>query len=195
MIPHVSDTISEAGPRLSFEQIVDCYRRPTLLLAYRMLGDWHDAEDIAQEAMLKAYLHMGRLREPLALGAWLRRVARNAALDALAARQRRPALVSLAEHEQGEAPEFPELATASAEAFAERTELRRAIEAALAQLDPGSRAALVLHDVYGYTYEETAARLEIGLSAAKMRIARARSHMRSRLYRERTATATGHRER
>jgi RNA polymerase sigma-70 factor (ECF subfamily) len=175
---------------LPFEQIFERYHRPTLLLAYRMLGDWHDAEEIAQETLLKAYLHVGRLRDPAVLGSWLRRVTRNRALDTLAARRRRPATVSLTENEQGEAMEFPELATVSAEALSERAELRRTIGAALAQLDPDSRAALVLHAVYGYTYEEVAARLEIGLSAAKMRIARARSRMRCRLHEERPATAT-----
>lgn len=166
-----------------------------LLLAYGVLGDWHDAEDIAQETLLKAYLAIRRLRDPAVLGSWLRRVTRNGALDALAARRRRPTTVSLAESEQGETPEFPELATLSAEAFSEQAELRRAIGAALAQLDQDSRAALVLHDVYVYTYDEVAARLEIGLSAAKMHIARARLRLRRRLHEERPATAKGRPER
>jgi RNA polymerase sigma-70 factor (ECF subfamily) len=165
----------------TFEQIVQQHYRPTLLMAYRILGDWHEAEDLAQESLLKVYLHLDQLRNPAALGAWLRRVTRNGALDMLAARRRRPSTVSLTADEDGEAPWVPALIGDSAEAESGRAEFWRSLRAGLDQLEPGKLAALVLHDVYGYTYDEVAGQLAIGLSATKMRIARARAHMRQAL--------------
>jgi RNA polymerase sigma-70 factor (ECF subfamily) len=166
----------------SFELIVQHHYRPTLLLAYKLLGDWHEAEDLAQEALLKVHLHFDGLRHPRAIGSWLYRVTRNAALDMLAARRRRPATVSLAGDPDDErAYECAAIFDASAEEMAERAEFWRALRAGLATLHPETSAALVLHDVYGYTYDEIAGRLAIGVSAAKMRVARPHRQMRCAL--------------
>jgi RNA polymerase sigma-70 factor (ECF subfamily) len=163
---------------LTFDLLAQQHYRPTLLMAYRMLGDWHEAEDLAQETLLKVFLHFDRLRNPAALGAWLRRVTRNGALDILAARRRRPATVSLTLGDEGEPPWFTTLVADSVEAEAARAEFWQALRAGLDQLESGKSAALVLHDVYGYTCDEIAGQLAIGLSATKMRIARARQQMR-----------------
>ncbi|HMQ33130.1 MAG TPA: RNA polymerase sigma factor [Chloroflexaceae bacterium] len=183
--PPVADPPSET-PRLaegrapialpSFEELVERYRGQLLGIAYRILGNWHDAEDLAQEALLKAYLRLDDLANPAALGPWLRRLTINACLDALTRRQRRPSTVSLTAPDDQEAPATERaLAVASAEEAAVRAEEWRDLRATLARLEPGARDALVLRDVYGYSYAEIAARLDLGLSAVKMRVHRARS--------------------
>ncbi|MCS6879922.1 MAG: RNA polymerase sigma factor [Oscillochloridaceae bacterium] len=158
-----------------FDELVQRYQRQVLVIAYRILGNWQDAEDLAQEALLKAYLRLGDLVNPASLGAWLRRLTVNACLDALARQQRRPATVSLTASEDHEAP-VPErfLAVASAEEAAVRAEEWRDLRATLLRLEPGAREALVLREIYGYSYAEIAGMLDLGLSAVKMRVHRAR---------------------
>ncbi len=160
----------------SFEALVERYQGQLLGIAYRILGNWQDAEDLAQEALLKAYLRLGDLSNPAALGPWLRRLTINASLDALTRRQRRPSTVSLTAPDDQDAPSADRaLAVGSAEEAAVRAEEWRDLRAMLARLDPGARDALVLRDIYGYSYAEIAAMLDLGLSAVKMRVHRARS--------------------
>jgi len=158
-----------------FDELVQRYQRQVLLTAYHILGNWQDAEDLAQEALLKAYLRLGDLVNPASLGAWLRRLTVNACLDALARQQRRPATVSLTPSEDHETP-VPErlLAVDSAEEAAVRAEEWRDLRATLLRLEPGARDALVLREIYGYSYAEIAGMLDLGLSAVKMRVHRAR---------------------
>lgn len=158
-----------------FDDLVQRYQRQLLAIAYRILGNWQDAEDLAQEALLKAYLRLDDLVNPAALGPWLRRLTVNACLDALARRQRRPATVPLAAPDDPEAA-FPAraLAVASAEEAAVRAEEWRDLRATLLNLEPGAREALLLRELYGYSYAEIATKLDLGLSAAKMRVHRAR---------------------
>ncbi|MCX7790512.1 MAG: RNA polymerase sigma factor [Chloroflexaceae bacterium] len=158
-----------------FDDLVQRYQRQVLVTAYRILGNWQDAEDLAQEALLKAYLRLGDLVNPASLGAWLRRLTVNVCLDALARQQRRPATISLTASEDHEAS-VPErlLAVASAEEAAVRAEEWRDLRATLLRLEPGAREALVLREIYGYSYAEIAGMLDLGLSAVKMRVHRAR---------------------
>lgn len=169
--------IEESPPVLpSFEDLVERYQGQLLGIAYRILGNWQDAEDLAQEALLKAYLRLGDLANPAALGPWLRRLTVNACLDALTRRQRRPATVSLTAPDDQELPAAERaLAVGSAEDAAVRAEEWRDLRATLARLDPGARDALVLREVYGYSYAEIATMLDLGLSAVKMRVHRARN--------------------
>lgn len=159
----------------AFDELMQRYQRQLLVIAYRILGNWQDAEDLAQEALLKAYLRLGDLANPAALGPWLRRLTVNACLDALARRQRRPSTVSLsAPDEQDAAGPERLLAVASAEDDAIRAEEWRDFQALLLRLEPGAREALLLRELYGYSYVEIAAMLDLGLSAVKMRVHRAR---------------------
>ncbi len=178
-----------AAPTLpSFEAMVERYQGQLLGIAYRILGNWQDAEDLAQEALLKAHLRIGDLANPAALGPWLRRLTVNACLDALTRRQRRPSTISLTAPDDQDAPATERaLAVGSAEEAAVRAEEWRDLRATLAGLDPGARDALVLREVYGYSYAEIATMLDLGLSAVKMRVHRARNAVQ-RAMNERLAT-------
>jgi RNA polymerase sigma-70 factor, ECF subfamily len=159
----------------SFDELVERHQSQLLAIAYRILGNWQDAEDLAQEALLKAYLHLDGLNNPAALGAWLRRLTVNACLDALTRRQRRPITVSLTAPDDQDLPTAElALAVGSAEEAAVRAEDWRDLQLMLARLDPGARSALVLREIYGYSYAEIAIMLGLGISAVKMRVHRAR---------------------
>jgi RNA polymerase sigma-70 factor, ECF subfamily len=172
---HLSVETPDPSTLPSFEDLVARYQGQVLGIAYRILGNWQDAEDLAQEALLKAYLRLDDLANPAALGPWLRRLTVNACLDALTRRQRRPATVSLTAPDDQDTPTTERaLAVGSAEEDAVRAEEWRTLRATLALLEPGARNALVLRDIYGYSYAEIATMLDLGLSAVKMRVHRAR---------------------
>jgi RNA polymerase sigma-70 factor (ECF subfamily) len=136
----------------------------------RGLGLDHDtALDLVQEAFVKAHARLDQCREPDRAQAWLFRIFRNAMLD-WAKNVRRTEVPLLDVEEPAEEADF-----------AERHALREAIGAALAGLPPILREAFLLRHELGHSYEEIAAIAGISLSAAKMRVTRAREALRAAL--------------
>ena len=136
----------------------------------RGLGLDHDtALDLVQEAFVKAHERRDQCRDPERVRSWLFRIFRNAMLDW--ARNVRRTEVPLLDVEE----------PAGDEDFAERHALREAIGTALASLPPILREAFLLRHELGHSYEEIAELAEISLSAAKMRVARARETLREAL--------------
>lgn len=136
----------------------------------RGLGLDHDtALDLVQEAFVKAHARLDQCREPAKVRSWLFRIFRNGMLDW--ARNVRRTEVPLLDVEE----------PAGDEDFAERYALREAIGAALASLPPILREAFLLRHDLGHSYEEIAGLAGVSLSAAKMRVARAREALRETL--------------
>ncbi len=161
----------------AFEALVAQYKQSVYATAYRLLGNRQEAEDQAQEVFLKVYRSIGKLSEPQTFPAWLRRITVNTCLDALEKQKRRPptfSLASSAEDDTEDDRDYADAESPSPWATVEQDELRRCLEKALARLEPEGRSALVLRDIEENSYEETAAALQLGLSAVKMRIHRAR---------------------
>jgi len=78
-----------AGDEQAFQRLTDRYRRELLVHCYRMLGSFHDAEDVLQETLLRAWRGLESFEGRSALRPWLYRIATNACLDAIASRRRR----------------------------------------------------------------------------------------------------------
>lgn len=159
-----------------FGELVVAYQNRVYTIAYRMLGNRQDAEDVAQEVFLKIFRSLKSLDDPQTLTAWIGRIATNACLDALTSRRRRPQTVSLTppRAEEGEEPDYADLRGLPPDEQAIVEEQRRCLERTLAGLEPHVRATLILRDVEGWSYQEIAGKLALGLSAVKMRIHRAR---------------------
>jgi RNA polymerase sigma-70 factor (ECF subfamily) len=162
----------------AFELLVRQYQERVFATAYRLMGNRQDAEDMAQEVFLKVYRGIRELGAPATLTAWRYRITTTTCLDALTRQRRRPRTISLTPPDrEGEGPaesRYADPATLSPEDEVLRGELRHCLETALVQLDATTRAILVLRDVEGRAYQEIAETLTLGLSAAKMRIHRAR---------------------
>ena len=160
----------------AFEYLVTHYKGRVFATAYRMMGNTQEAEDQAQEVFFKIYRSIVALDEPATLPAWITRITVNTCLDALTKQRRRPQTVPLdpPEAEGSAAPQYEETRLPMPEDTALRHEAQHCIEAALARMEPTSRAALVLRDIDDRPYQEVATLLTVGLSAAKMRIHRAR---------------------
>jgi RNA polymerase sigma-70 factor (ECF subfamily) len=160
----------------AFELLVKAYQGRVYTLAYRLLGNRQDAEDLAQEVFLKVFRSLQQLDDPQACTAWITRITTNACLDLLDRRRRRPTLVpfTAATQDQEEAIEYVDLKALPLEEQVMRTEMRRCLEHTLASMEPQVRVTLILRDIEERPYQEIADALALGLSAVKMRIHRAR---------------------
>ncbi len=81
---------AQSGDQRAFGQLVEPYRRALTVHSYRMLGSPHDAEDIVQETLLRAWRNLGSYEPRAPLSSWLYRIATNASLDEIERRPRRP---------------------------------------------------------------------------------------------------------
>jgi len=153
--------------------------------ALRLVGQPAEAEDLTQEALVQAYTHLAELREGEAFGPWLRRIAVNLSLNLLRRRGRirfEP-LEGDDERVRDDEPErperdFPDHHSPGLEEMVLRGEWLEEVDVLLRRLPDEQRVALVLRDVYDYDVAEIAALQRCGLSAAKMRVTRARAALR-----------------
>jgi RNA polymerase sigma-70 factor (ECF subfamily) len=135
----------------------------------RIAGGTRDADDAAQEAMIRVVRNIDKFDGRSAFGTWIYRIATNTALDELRKRKRRPQLHVL--DDDGGAPEqADELAHRHVDDVADRI----TIDAALADLPEEFKAAVVMRDVGDLDYAEIAAALDIPVGTVKSRIARGR---------------------
>jgi len=166
---------AQAGDVGAFEQLSSTYADRLFMLLLRLLGDRGEAEDVAQEVMLRAWQGITRFRGESNYFTWLYRIAVNEANRALEKRARLPAGVSISAREL-ELPAAPEEEPARQ---AENSELRRALSQALAGLPPPLRTAIVLRDVEGLSTQEAAEIAGVGQAAFKSRLHQARLRVRA----------------
>ncbi len=160
------------GDAEAFAVLVERYRPRCGRFAVHMLGDAADAEEVVQEAFLRAYRALPRCRQPDRFGAWLLRILANRCRTARASRSRRERLVLLDDGVVGMA------AVAHPE---DRSAWREAIAVALARLAPEQREAFLLKHVEELDYGEMAEITGAGVSALKMRVKRACERLRELL--------------
>lgn len=164
------DIAREAGD--SFDQAFRGHQVQILRTAYRMMGNWADAEDVAQEVFVRLHRHGLGFPHRTALDAWLYRVTVNLCLDRL--RSRRP-LAELADLPSGDA---------SIEAVVLSEERKRRLSAALAMLPPRERAAVVLREIEGLSSQDVAAILGSTEGTVRSQVSKAIARLRGILMRE-----------
>ena len=185
---------AKRGDDSAFEELVRRYDRNVFRIAQHITQNREDAEDVVQEAFLKAYGNLAQFQEQSKFYTWLVRIAVNEALMKL--RRRRPErTVSLDEEIKTEDDSLPrEIAdwSPNPEQQYNQSELREILSKTIQGLPPGFRTVFVLRDVEGLSTEETAAALELSVPAVKSRLLRARLQLRERLsryFRSKTAPA------
>jgi len=163
--------MSDSFPRLaaSFEQVVREREGEILRTAYRVLGNWADAEDVAQETFIRLHRHGLRFENDKVLRSWLYRVAVNLCLDK--ARSSKP-FEELAEVVSTEA-------SVEAELIVEQK--KRAVMAALGTLPPRERAAVVLREIEELPTAEVAAILGSSDVTVRSQVSKAVAKLRSML--------------
>jgi RNA polymerase sigma-70 factor, ECF subfamily len=176
---------AKAGDVSAFEQLVKRYDRNVFRIAQHITHSREDAEDVVQEAFLKAYSNLAQFQGQSKFYTWLVRIAVNEALMKL--RRRRPErFVSLDEDVKTEDDSLPrEVAdwSPNPEQLYNQSELRDILSRTIQGLPPTFRTVFVLRDVEGLSTEETAEALDLSVPAVKSRLLRARLQLRERLNR------------
>ena len=176
---------AKKGDDSAFEELVRRYDRNVFRIAQHITQNREDAEDVVQEAFLKAYGNLAQFQEQSKFYTWLVRIAVNEALMKL--RRRRPErTVSLDEDIKTEDDSLPrEIAdwSPNPEQQYSQSELREILSKTIQGLPPGFRTVFVLRDVEGLSTEETAAALDLSVPAVKSRLLRARLQLRDKLTR------------
>lgn len=159
------------GDQEAFAQVIRHYDSGLRALAYRLLGDRDRMDDALQDAYVKAYRTLPRFRGEARVGTWLYRIVYNTCLDELG-RGRRVVQLPLAELAEQPSPR-PD----PADVVVHRGDLSRA----LAGLEPEDRAAVLLVDAQGFSYDEAGAVLEVPAGTIASRLNRARAALRTSL--------------
>lgn len=175
---------AKAGDISAFEVLVTRYERKIYRLAQHITQNNEDAEDVSQEAFLKAFEHLGEFQGNSRFYTWLVRIAVNQALMKL--RKRRNKEVSLdddLETEENSIPREVEDWGPSPEDRYSQEELARILSQVIGELDPSFRLVFQLRDIDELSTEETAEALGISVPAVKSRLLRARLKLRDKLNR------------
>jgi len=166
-----------AGDRRAFEEMVRAQQHRVYGLALRMLGNAAEAQDVAQEAFLRAHRGLADFRGDARLSTWLYQIVSRLCLNRLAGSERR-----FARHGEEMLARLPD-ARPGPDQTLERGELEEALHRAIAELPEERRIVVVLRDVEGLAYEEIAEVLELPVGTVRSRLHRARLDLKEKLER------------
>lgn len=167
-----------AGDANAFELLVKEYEKNVYNIALRMVSNAEDAQDMAQEAFIKAYNCLSSYRGDSKFSVWLYRIVSNVCLDFLRSKNRRPTVSLSIEDDEGEESQL-DIAdeSQSPELLLDRTLTRESVRRGLESLPPEYRQILLLREIQGLSYEEISGALRIEVGTVKSRIFRARKKL------------------
>ena len=173
----------QAGERAAYDLLVLKYQHKVVKLVMRYTRNPADAEDVAQEAFIKAYRALPQFRGDSAFYTWLYRIAINTAKNTLVSRGRAPISLPLDGSEDEDAPNLlnklrdPD----TPEGLALTDEIRATVNAAIDALPEDLRTAIVLRELEGLSYEEISAAMDCPIGTVRSRIFRAREAIDKKL--------------
>jgi len=173
---------SMGGDPESFNQLIKRWEKPIYALAYRTIGREDDARDVVQETFLRAFRGLSGFKGQAKFSSWLYRITLNLCRDWMRRQRRAPVVVTPDGVDLVElAGESEEVETA--DAAVERKDLSRAIARAMTALPEEQRAAIVLKEYHGLTFQEIADLLGCPLSTVKTRLYQGLTVLRKELER------------
>jgi RNA polymerase sigma-70 factor (ECF subfamily) len=159
------------GEAEAFEELVERTRRRVFTLAFRLVGDRHEAEDVAQEAYLRMYRGLPGFRGDSSFDTWMYRITANAAVSHLKRRGR-----------FGDVVDDPDMVVRVPDPGSADPVDRDEIQRALGALSIPQRTVLLMKDAYGFSCQEIADELGVTEGAVKVRLHRARKRLKEIVY-------------
>lgn len=172
-----------AGDLDSFNQLVTRWERPIYALAYRTLGREEDARDVVQEAFLRAYRGLRGFKGQAKFSSWLYRITLNLCRDWIRRERRTPVVATPEGVDPVDLADDRASPVESVEDLVARREMSQAVARAMAELPEEQRAAIMLKEYHGLTFQEIADMLDCPLSTVKTRLYQGLSVLRRRLER------------
>ena len=166
------------GDASAFNALMGMHERRMYAVALRMCGNPEDAQDCLQEAMLRVWRAISGFKAQSSFGTWVYRITMNTCLDELRRRKAKPAASLDGMLDAGWSPVD---GGESPEGHAMRREMRRTLQKCIGELPEDMRAAVVLRDIEGYSYEEIAGILDANVGTIKSRISRGRERLREKI--------------
>ena len=171
------------GDLSAFQGLVDRFKKKVYFLAYDIVGDHHEAEDVSQEVFIKVYRSLGSFRRDAKMSSWIYQIAVNSAIDLLRKRKAKPS-VNLEEFdfiELQDAPRGSATAPVDPEQSAEAALLQGRIEKALNLLTPRERTVFAMRHYNDFMIDEIADVLEVSSGTVKSLLFRALQKLRREL--------------
>jgi RNA polymerase sigma-70 factor (ECF subfamily) len=173
------------GDTYAFEELVKTYQNKVYMLAYRYMGNEDDANDMAQEAFIKAYRSLRSFKGDASFGTWIYRITTNVCLDELRRRKRKIVPISLDEPlatlDGDEIEREISDQSLAADVIYEKKEFSQNIQLLLDEMKPEHKTVIVLRDIMELSYEEIAVVLDCSIGTVKSRISRARNILQKKL--------------
>lgn len=163
------------GDDAAFDLLVRKYQRKILAVISRYVHDWSEAEDVSQDAFLRAYRALKSFRGDSAFYTWMYKIATNTAKNHLVSRGRRPPATDIAMEDAEHYESFVRFSdTASPEHELLRQEIEQTVFRTVQELPEDLRQAINLRESEGLSYEEIAQRMDCPIGTVRSRIFRAR---------------------
>jgi RNA polymerase sigma-70 factor, ECF subfamily len=173
----------QKGDKTAFDLLVRKYQHKVVKLVTRYLRDPSDAEDVAQEAFIKAYRAIPQFRGDSAFYTWLYRIAINTAKNAIVSRDRNPVEfdLDLQNVEESNSMQMRLADAETPESLLQTEEIRTTVNQAIEALPEDLRTAIVLRELEGLSYEDIAQAMDCPVGTVRSRIFRAREAIDKRL--------------
>ncbi|MGA3047752.1 MAG: sigma-70 family RNA polymerase sigma factor [Terracidiphilus sp.] len=171
---------AQSGDSYAFVELSKRYSRRLLLKTYRITNNWQDAEDVVQESLMSAFIHINTFENRSSFSTWLTRIAINSALMLLRKRRNCPVTTidsSIYEDGIGEMPEPRDVRDNPEQCYA-RVQTEQRLKAAIQRMRPKYRKVVELYQVNDFSLKEIAESLRISVPAVKSRLLRARKELR-----------------
>lgn len=183
---HVLEFKNNSGSRRenAFAQLVQRFQDMAVGIAYSMLGDFHIAQDMAQESFLTAYVQIDQLKDPEAFPGWFRQIIVNKCGRLLRQPMRAEKIV-------GEVDTLPQSGK-TPDVEVEARQLGEFVENAIATLPENERIVTILFYLTGYSINQIAELLDVSIPAVKKRLERARKHLKNRIIKMTKTTLQNH---
>ncbi len=172
----------QAGDTRAFDLLVRKYQHKIVSVVTRYVSDWSEAQDVAQEAFIRAYRAIGAFRGDSAFYTWIYRIAINTAKNHLVSRGRRPPIGDIAIEDAVQldgASQLRDRATPERELL--RQEIEQTVADTVEALPEELRTAITLREVDGLSYEEIAEAMNCPIGTVRSRIFRAREAIDQKL--------------